>query len=139
MRLCSGKLDSQELEHLIIYNTTSQSLDLLSSILSCNCRNFLELYIPQRSAAIQKQNYPCLGCAELPGICTIPKLQQDSETSYFTYWVLSNPHLICLTPVLFIYLIWTTEGNSFNQWDQRFCKMTNLHAKLCCVSGRGRT
>lgn len=60
---------------------------------------------------LQKLHYVCLDCAELPGIGAVPKLQRDSETRYFTYWVPPNPHLGCLTPVLCTSLSWTAEGN----------------------------
>lgn len=34
------------------------------------------------------------------------------------------------TPVFYIYLLWTTERNSFHWWGERFCERTNGHSEL---------
>lgn len=67
-------------------------------------------------------------CAELSGICAT--LQHELKQN-----ILSVGY--CLIHILFtqhrffsIYLIWTTERNSFHWWGERFCKMTHLHSEL---------
>lgn len=84
---------------------------------------------PRGSAAIQKQNYLWLGLSSVVWYLCYSQTATGTEKKkkLSIGYCLIHIHS---TPVFYIYLLWTTERNSFHWWGERFCERTNGHSEL---------